>query len=95
MNDKLIVAFAFIIGASWGSFLYTFIIRYTNGMYTKNPCHALTYPSHCPHCHEKIKPVYLIPVIGYCLTKGCCAYCKKPVSLLYPLSELFCGIVAV
>jgi prepilin signal peptidase PulO-like enzyme (type II secretory pathway) len=56
MNDTLIVAFAFIIGASWGSFLYTFIIRYTNGMYTNNPCHALTYPSHCPHCHEKIKP---------------------------------------
>jgi len=95
MNDTLIVAFAFIIGASWGSFLYTFIIRYTNGMYTNNPCHALTYPSHCPHCHKKIKPVYLIPVIGYCLTKGCCAYCKKPVSLRYPLSELFCGIVAV
>ncbi len=93
---KLIVTlFAFIFGASWGSFLYTFIIRYMSGMYGNNAFHALTYPSHCPHCKEKIQPVYLIPVLGYLLSKGKCSACGHPISFLYPVSEITCGCIAI
>lgn len=95
MSTSIIYLFAFLFGASWGSFLYTFIIRYTNGMYTKNPIHALTYPSHCLYCKQKIKPVYLIPVFGYFLTKGRCSVCGKPISFLYVSAEIACGCIAI
>ncbi|MEJ5363101.1 MAG: prepilin peptidase [Spirochaetota bacterium] len=95
MDISIIYLFTFLFGASWGSFLYTFIIRYTNGTYAKNPFHALTYPSHCPYCKQKIKPVYLIPVFGYFLTKGRCSVCGKPVSFLYVVVEIACGCVAI
>jgi len=96
MNASLIIyVFGFLFGASWGSFLYTFIIRYTNGMYAKNALHALTFPSHCPHCKAMIKPVYLIPIIGYLLTKGRCSGCGKPISFLYPIAEIASGCIAI
>lgn len=96
MNSSLIIyGFAFFFGASWGSFLYTFIIRYTNQMYIKNPLHALTFPSHCPHCQVLIKPVYLIPVLGYFLTKGHCSKCGQPISFLYPIAEIASGCIAI
>jgi leader peptidase (prepilin peptidase)/N-methyltransferase len=95
MDIFIIYLFAFLFGASWGSFLYTFIIRYTNGTYAKNPFHALTYPSHCPYCKQKIKPMYLIPVFGFFLIKGRCSECGKPVSFLYLLAEIACGCVAI
>lgn len=96
MNTSfLIVPFAFILGASWGSFLYTFFIRYTNGTYNANPLYALTHPSHCVHCGVPIKIPYIIPVIGYVMTQCRCSSCSKRISPWYPLSELGCGIFAV
>ncbi|MEW6527702.1 MAG: A24 family peptidase [Spirochaetota bacterium] len=95
MDKSIIYLFAFLFGASWGSFLYTFIIRYTNGTYAKNPFQALTYPSHCPYCKQKIKPMYLIPVFGYLLTKGRCSVCGEHVSFLYMTAEIACGCVAI
>lgn len=96
MDMKLIgTVFAFLFGASWGSFLYTFIVRYINGTYSQNPLHALTYPSHCPFCKERIRLVYLIPIAGYFFARGRCSACKQPISFLYPLAELACGCVTI
>ncbi len=91
----IVIVFAFLFGASWGSFLYTFILRYLDGTYTKNPLYALTYPSHCPHCSEKIKLLYLIPIAGYFFAKGHCSVCKQPISFLYPAAEIACGAIAI
>ncbi|MCX8125285.1 MAG: prepilin peptidase [Spirochaetes bacterium] len=96
METNIFVLFiAFLFGASWGSFLYTFILRYIDGTYSNNAFHALTYPSHCPYCKEKIKTAYLIPIAGYFLARGRCSECKQSISFLYPLSEIACGCVAI
>lgn len=49
--------------------------------------------SHCPKCGAKIKPWQNIPLISYLLLKGRCAHCATPISLQYPLVELFCGLM--
>lgn len=87
--------FAFFFGASWGSFLYTFILRYLDGTYSYSPLNALTLSSHCQHCRTSIKPLYLIPLVGYCIARGRCSVCGHGISPLYPLAEIVCGSVAV
>ena len=50
-------------------------------------------PSRCSECGQAIKPWHNIPVLSYILLKGRCATCSTPISLQYPLVELFTGIV--
>jgi len=50
----------------------------------------LSFPhSHCPKCHNPIKPWQNIPVLSYILLKGRCAQCSTPISIRYPLVEAF------
>ncbi len=44
--------------------------------------------SHCPHCKAQINAIFLIPLLGYALTRGRCAHCHKKIPLLYPVIEL-------
>lgn len=56
---------------------------------------SLSYPpSHCPHCNNPIPFYFNIPLIGYLLCQGRCHQCKKPISPLYPLTELSCLLLA-
>lgn len=50
-------------------------------------------PSRCSECAQAIKSWHNIPVLSYILLKGRCATCSTPISLQYPLVELFTGIV--
>ncbi|MDD5460096.1 MAG: A24 family peptidase [Methylococcales bacterium] len=53
----------------------------------------LVFPlSQCPACHIPIKPYQNIPVISYLFLKGRCASCDKPISLRYPVIEIFTAI---
>ena len=49
--------------------------------------------SHCPHCKTKIKAWHNIPVIGYVLLRGKCAFCHEKISFRYPLVELTTAIL--
>lgn len=51
--------------------------------------------SRCPNCQAPIKAYQNIPVISYIFLKGQCANCKNPISLRYPLIELFTAIASV
>ena len=44
--------------------------------------------SHCPQCKTMIPGYYNIPVLGYCLLKGCCHACRKRIAWRYPLIEI-------
>ncbi|MCW7464104.1 prepilin peptidase [Leptospira levettii] len=54
-----------------------------------------TKPSHCPECKTPITKLYLVPILGWFLTKGKCTHCHTKVPKLYPLSEFLFGIIAV
>ena len=48
--------------------------------------------SHCPHCKTAIKAYDNIPLLSFCLLAGKCRHCQSPISIRYPLIELFTGL---
>lgn len=50
--------------------------------------------STCPHCQHEIKPSENIPVLSFLFLKGKCSACKNPISIRYPLVELFTALIS-
>jgi leader peptidase (prepilin peptidase)/N-methyltransferase len=75
-----------IFGALIGSFLNVCIVRLPKEE------SIITPGSHCPHCKTPIKFYDNIPLVSYLFLKGRCRYCKKSISIRYPLIE---GITAL
>ena len=44
--------------------------------------------SECTHCHHKLGFFDLIPVFSWLFLGGKCRYCRKPISVQYPVVEL-------
>lgn len=49
--------------------------------------------SQCTHCGHELSVKDLVPVFSWLWLKGKCRYCKKPISVQYPLVELTAGLV--
>lgn len=85
----MITAGIFILGLITGSFLSAAIFRiHSNENLVKGR-------SKCPKCHKKLSALNLIPLLSYIFQKGRCAYCKKPISVHYPMLELITGITFI
>ncbi len=50
-------------------------------------------PSRCPSCQTPIRWYQNIPVFSYVALRGKCGQCKAPISLRYPIIELFTAFV--
>ena len=86
MNTVYLVVF-FITGLGLGSFYNVVGLRIC-----KNE--SIVYPSsHCTNCNHKLKFYELIPVLSYIFLRGRCKKCKEKISVMYPLIELFTGIL--
>lgn len=83
----LIVVFFVVYGLLIGSFCNVVIHRLRTGE------DIVLQRSHCPKCKNEIAWRDNVPVIGYILLRGKCRYCKKPISIQYPLVELLVGIL--
>ncbi len=82
----MLAIFSIVFGAMVGSFLNVCIFRLPKE-------ESIIIPgSHCPHCHHPIKFYDNIPLISYLVLGGRCRYCKKSISVQYPLVE---GITAI
>lgn len=79
--------FTFIIGLVFGSFFNVLIYRIPRRISIIKPS------SFCPHCQRKIRFYDNIPLISFLLLGGRCRYCKKPISLRYPIVELLTGFI--
>lgn len=78
---------AFIFGSIVGSFLNVCIHRMPEG-------ESVVWPrSHCPKCKRRIPGYDNIPFISYLLLGGKCRFCKKRISLRYPLVELLTALM--
>lgn len=84
----------FIFGAAWGSFFYTLALRTAQNQ-GNIAIKSLFSFSKCPQCESRINPLYMIPVIGYALTRGKCSKCGGKISVLYPVTEIFYGFIAI
>lgn len=79
----------FIFGIMIGSFLNAVIYRLPNGI-------NIAYPrSHCTNCKKLIYWYENIPILSYIFLRGKCSKCHQSFSILYPLIELFVGLVSV
>ena len=70
------------VGLCLGSFVNAAVWR------IKNKKNLTTERSECTHCHYKLEPKDLVPVLSWLWLKGRCRKCKKPISAQYPLVEL-------
>ncbi len=83
----LVLIFIFLFGISIGSFLNVIIYRVPEGLSVINP------PSHCPKCKKALKWYHNIPIFGWILLRGKCAYCKAKIAIEYPFIELLNGVI--
>jgi len=84
--NYLIGVFVFVLGVCIGSFLNCVIYRLKQKR-------SLNGRSFCPHCKHKLSWQDLFPVFSFLLLRGRCRYCKKKISIQYPLVELATGII--
>jgi leader peptidase (prepilin peptidase)/N-methyltransferase len=73
----------FIFGLCIGSFFNVIIYRWSEGLSIRKPVFSF-----CPHCGNTLKWYHNIPLFSYLILKGKCAYCKEPISFIYPLVEI-------
>jgi leader peptidase (prepilin peptidase) / N-methyltransferase len=86
MNPELLVYAYAVFGLIIGSFLNVCIYRIPLGK-------SVVFPaSGCPHCSQSIRFYDNIPVLSYLLLRGKCRFCKKPISIQYPIVELLAAL---
>ena len=78
---------AFVLGSILASFVTLCAERHAQG-------HSFVRPgSHCSHCHHPLTILQLVPVAGWLLQGGRCAFCKTPIPWRYPVLEAGLGLV--
>lgn len=81
-------AFAsFTIGCYIASFLNVCIWRLPRGESVVWP------PSHCPNCNVRIRWYQNFPIVSWCVLRGKCANCGKPISARYICVETLGGLL--
>ena len=78
--------FVFIFGTCIGSFLNCFIYRLEQEK-------KMSGRSFCPHCKHNLSWQDLFPVFSFLFLKGRCRYCKKKISIQYPLVEISTALI--
>ena len=81
--------FLFALGTIFGSFIGCVAGRIVAGE------DWIKGRSHCDECGHVLEFIDLIPIVSYIITGSKCRYCKKKLSIKYPLMEALMGIVFV
>lgn len=75
-----------VIGLAFGSFLNVVALRLLSG-------ESIAFPgSKCPKCQNQLAWYDNLPVLSYLLLMGKCRHCKMPISIQYPLVEIFTAL---
>ena len=76
----------FVLGLIVGGFLNVFIYRVPRKI-------SLIRVSRCPRCDQALRVREIIPLLSYLTLRGKCRYCRKAISLRYPLVETLTGLL--
>lgn len=98
----MIIAFLFIIGVVFGSFVNALVWRLRQQLDADGEPKHLSKKhqaevsiakgrSMCPNCKHTLAWYDLVPIFSWLSLGGKCRYCKKPISPQYPLVELLTG----
>lgn len=91
----MIIVILVLIGLCFGSFTNALVWRLRQQSLPKSKRIASNKElsiskgrSMCPNCKHTLHAIDLIPVMSWVLQNRKCRYCKKPISVQYPLVEL-------
>lgn len=79
------IIFYFILGICIGSFINAFEYRMRHKM------DFVSKRSMCPHCKHELSALDLVPIFSYLFLQGRCRYCKRKISIQYPIVEFITG----
>lgn len=85
--DIIYLALFFIYGIIFGSFFNVVGLRVPKKESIVAP------PSHCTACDYKLGILDLVPVFSYLFLRGKCRNCQVKISPIYPVMELFTGLL--
>lgn len=85
----LAIIFLAVLGAVMGSFIDAITWR----LHTKR--NFVSDRSECEHCHHKLGPLDLIPVVSWIMLGGKCRYCRAPISRIIPFTEVGMALLFV
>ncbi len=77
--------FIFVTGLMFGSFFTLATYRIPRKL------DIVKSRSFCPNCKHKLGFFDCFPILSYVSTIGRCRYCRKPISIRYPIIELASG----
>src|ERR1041385_3525679 len=78
-----------ILGAIIGSFLNVVIHRVPRDQ-------SVVFPnSACPSCHAALRPYDNIPIFSFLILHGRWRFCRKPISIRYPIVEALTALLFV
>lgn len=86
------IVYIFLFGLIFASFFDALVYRIQKQIPYPE---IFTQSSFCENCNKKLKWYELIPVLSYIFQMGKCSKCGKKIDPLYPISELFLGLVFV
>ena len=86
--ENVFAFFAFLLGASIGSFLNVCIYRMPLGLSVNEPKRSF-----CPSCKYQIPLHHNIPLFTWLVLRGRCANCRAPISFRYFVVELCTGLL--
>ncbi len=86
--NTLLLVYAFVWGAIWGSFLNVVIWRLPRRQNLSRP------PSHCPSCETPIAWYDNVPLVSWLVLRGRCRACRTSISVRYPLVELLVAVLS-
>jgi len=78
----MVITYLAILGLCFGSFVNALVWR----IHKKKDW--VRERSQCTHCGHKLKTLDLIPVLSWLFLGGKCRYCRKVISVQYPVVEL-------
>jgi leader peptidase (prepilin peptidase) / N-methyltransferase len=88
VNEFLLGAFAFLLGAAVGSFLNVCIYRWPVDLSINRPRRSF-----CPSCKQPIRWHHNLPLISWLVLRGRCANCGAKISFRYFAVELVTAVL--
>ncbi|MGF1450416.1 MAG: prepilin peptidase [Opitutales bacterium] len=83
----VLLAFFFVFGACWGSFLNVVVYRLPAGKSLIHP------PSHCYACGKPIRWFDNLPILSWLILRGKARCCGAPFSVRYAVIEALTGVL--
>ncbi len=83
--DIYVICLLFVVG------ILTGMVSVIIGL--KGPLKIKEYFNCCDNCNNIYKWYELIPIVSFFISRGECHYCKKELSMMYPVLEIISGML--